>query len=172
MDTSTRTESVNLIDVLAGIEPGSELYDARRLRPEFVDGAEVCREAVLAPKNAFGLAHPVRVALAARMARRIGCPDLAATYEEMATEVKTDHLLTVIATMSDLPDDADAFTVALVRHTDLVTVRPRDNTRDDIEKLQNAGFSNPQIVALSELIAFVNFEARIIVGLSALDLVA
>jgi len=160
------------IDILSGLRPDSEVYRARRERPEFVDGAELCRETVLAPRHDFGIGHAMRAALAARMARFIGREDLARTYDAMLEEAGRDHELAVIASTVELPESADGFTKALVRHADFVTKTPRGATRADIERLEAAGFSNPQIIALSELIAFVNFEARVIVGLSVLELLA
>ncbi|MCJ7994214.1 hypothetical protein J5N58_06230 [Rhizobium cremeum] len=160
------------IDILSGIKPDSELYRIRRERPDYVEGTELCRQTVLEPNHGFGIGHPMRAALAARMARLIGRNDLAQSYDLMLEEAGSDETLAAIASAGELPSDADIFTQALVRHADLVTKTPRDNTRSDIERLGAAGLSNPQIIALSELIAFVNFEARVIVGLQALELVA
>lgn len=160
------------IDILSGIKPGSELYRIRRERPDYVEGTELCRQTVLEPSDGFGIGHAMRAALAARMARLIGRNDLARTYDLMLEEVGSDETLAAIASAAELLADADVFTQALVRHADLVTKTPRDNTKADIERLEAAGLSNPQIIALSELIAFVNFEARVIVGLEALELVA
>jgi uncharacterized protein YciW len=157
------------IDRLSGIQPDSALYAIRRERPEFVDGAELCRHTVLAPENGLGLGHALRAALAARMARQIGREDLALTYDETLRDTGSSDVLSAIATAGDVT--ADGFKMALVHHADMVTRTPRDATRGDIEKLSEAGLTNAQIVALSELIAFVNFEARIIAGLEALDLV-
>jgi len=57
---------------------------------------------------------------------------------------------------------------AIARHADLVTLTPAAATEADIRALAQAGLSNPQIVALSELIAFVNFETRVAAGLRLL----
>lgn len=160
------------IDVLSGLRPDSEVYRARRERPEFVEGAELCRETVLAPRHDFGISHAMRAALAARMARLIGQENLARTYDAMLDRAGRDDELAAIASTAELAESVDRFTKALVRHADFVTRTPRDATRADIERLEAAGFSNPQIIGLSELIAFVNFEARVIVGLSVLELVA
>lgn len=45
---------------------------------------------------------------------------------------------------------------------------PSKAARSDIERLEAAGLTNPQIVALSELIAFVNFQTRVAAGLRLL----
>lgn len=160
------------IDILSGIKPDSELYRVRRERPDYVEGTELCRRTVLEPGHGFGIGHATRAALAARMARLIGRHDLARTYDLMLQLAGSDETLAAIASGLELAPDADIVTHALVRHADLVTKTPRDNTRADIERLEAAGLSNPQIIALSELIAFVNYEARVIAGLEALELVA
>jgi uncharacterized protein YciW len=160
------------IDRLSGLNPDSELYAVRRERPEFVEGVELCRETVLAPEHGFGLSHALRAALAARMARLIGRQDLASAYDKKLEEAGSEVCLTAIASAAEVAADADASVRALVRHVDLVTESPRNSTKADIEKLAAAGLSNSEIVALSELIAFVNFEARIIVGLEMLEQVA
>ncbi|QWW71122.1 CMD domain-containing protein [Rhizobium sp. WYJ-E13] len=160
------------IDILSGIKPGSELYRIRRERPDYVEGTELCRQTVLAPSHGFDIGPAMRAALAARMARLIGRNDLARTYGLMLEETGSDETLAAIASAAEFPANAGIFTQALVRHADLVTKTPRNNTKADIEHLEAAGLSNPQIIALSELIAFVNFEARVIIGLEALELVA
>lgn len=167
-----RTERMDQIDILSGIRLDSELHRIRRERPDYVEGTEMCRQTVLAPNHGFGLGHALRAALAARMARLIGREDLAGAYDLLLKDAGSDETLAAIASAAERPADADAFTHALIRHADLVTMTPRNNTRADIERLQSAGLSEPQIIALSELIAFVNFEARVIVGLEALELVA
>jgi uncharacterized protein YciW len=57
---------------------------------------------------------------------------------------------------------------ALIRHTDLVAHAPKNATRRDIELLQEAGFSDGDIVRLSELIAFVSYQIRVAAGLRLL----
>ncbi|MGC2779965.1 MAG: hypothetical protein WA418_30435, partial [Bradyrhizobium sp.] len=61
---------------------------------------------------------------------------------------------------------------AMARHADLLTLSPRNATRDDIATLRAAGVGDPDIVRLSELAAFVNYQLRVIVGLMLLREVA
>lgn len=164
------TSDLDQMDILSGLKPGSELYAIRRERPEFVEGTELCRETVLSPHHGFGLGHVLRAALASRMARFIGREDLAAVYDLMLDEAGSDPDLAAIASGAE-PAAVDAFAGAIIRHADLVTKTPRDNSRTDIERLEKAGLTNPQIIALSELIAFVNYEARVLAGLSLLEVV-
>ena len=59
----------------------------------------------------------------------------------------------------------DATLRALLRHTDLVAVHPKDASAQDIENLQSAGIPDDDIVRLSELIAFVSYQIRLVAGL-------
>ena len=57
---------------------------------------------------------------------------------------------------------------AIAHHADLLTLAPREATRQDIEALTEAGLSEPDIVRLSELAAFVNYQLRVLAGLKLL----
>jgi uncharacterized protein YciW len=59
----------------------------------------------------------------------------------------------------------DARLAAILRHVDMVTRTPRQATRADIEALKAAGVEEADIVRLSELVAFVSYQARVIAGL-------
>ncbi|MNE84154.1 hypothetical protein D3C80_1810280 [compost metagenome] len=60
--------------------------------------------------------------------------------------------------------DAGVRMNAIVRFTDLVTVRPREATRSDLEALKTVGMSDADIVRLTELLAFVNYQLRVVAG--------
>ncbi|XXN62649.1 CMD domain-containing protein [Enterobacter ludwigii] len=153
------------IDRAVGLNAEDALYGTRRLRPEFVDGAEQCRLSVLAPNDDQGLAPGVRFALAQRMAMLNNDAELQADYQaQLATLQPSDQLLALAAGASELAEPL----ATLARHADLVTQQPMNATEQHIRLLEQAGLSNPQIVALSELIAFVNFQTRVAAGLRLL----
>ncbi len=54
---------------------------------------------------------------------------------------------------------------AILRHIDLVTVDPKQAAEADIAALKSAGILEPDIVRLSELIAFVGYQVRVVKGL-------
>src|SRR5262249_30460070 len=56
----------------------------------------------------------------------------------------------------------------IIAHVDLVTRGPGSATRDDIDELLGAGLSRHAVVSLSQLIAYVNFQARVLAGLRML----
>ncbi len=154
--------SGDAIDLVLGLVPGDSLHALRRLRPEFVAGAQACRIAVLHPADDLGLDTAVRAALAARMARANADEALAAQYDAL-----TPAPFRPLA-LGDAPDTLPPLQASFARHADLVTRAPATAAASDLTSLRNAGLTNPQIVALSELIAFVNYQTRIAQGLRLL----
>lgn len=105
--------------------------------------------AVMAPADPGGLSLAERRAIASRIALRNNDAALAALY---APQQGTDG-------------PGDARWTAILRHVDLVTDHPKDATRADIAALRDAGVTEADIVRLSQVIAFVNYQVRVIAGL-------
>lgn len=153
---------IDTIDKAAGLSPDDALFKARRFRPEFVEGAELCRLSVLQPEDNQGLEPVLRLALAHRMAALNAAEELMADYElQLAALSPSEQLLKLANGEADLDEPL----ATIVRHADLVTMTPSEAAASDMTRLQQAGLNNAQIVALSELIAFVNFQTRVAAGL-------
>lgn len=153
---------IDAIDNAAGLTPDDALFRARRFRAEFVDGAEACRRSVLTPENDLGLTAALRLALARRIAALNSDSPLIAEYDALLAEQQPDASLLALAAGEDtLPEPLGT----LARHSDLITLTPDRADADVIRRLEQVGLNNPQIVALSELIAFVNFQTRVAAGL-------
>lgn len=153
---------IDAMDKAAGLSPDDSVYQARRLRPEFVEGAELCRLSVLTPKDGLGLSNVLRIALARRMAALNVDQALIAEYETQLADLDPSKDLAALAQGStDLAEPL----ATIARHVDLITLSPIKAQASDIARLTEAGLTNPQIVALSELIAFVNFQTRVAAGL-------
>ncbi|WP_182057448.1 CMD domain-containing protein [Pantoea sp. ME81] len=150
------------IDQAAGLTPEEALYQTRRLRPEFVEGAEACRVSVLAPEDDQGLPADLRLALAQRMAVLNYDAPLQRDYQAQLAALNPSEALLALASGCAVAEEPLA---TIARHADIVTQQPIQATEQHIRLLEQAGLSNPQIVALSELIAFVNFQTRVAAGL-------
>ncbi len=152
----------------AGVEPGSRLEKVVEGRADIMALTQATQEAVLNPQVPGGITAAERAALACRMARLHGESHLAAHYEAQIPQ--SDEA----AAMAELSFDGgdDRRLVALIQHVDLVTQAPKDATRDHISNLKNAGVTEADIVRLSELIAFVNFQVRVAAGLRLLGEIA
>lgn len=154
-----------LIEKLAGVPPGSKLGEALKIRAEVMRLSEAAHDAVLVPRDPGGLSHALRAALAARMCRHVGNDALVAHYEGYLAHAG-DAEVAVLAQPGGLSGDPRQD--AMARHADMLTRAPREATRSDIETLKAAGVSEPDIVRLSELAAFVNYQLRVIAGLDLL----
>ena len=123
------------------------------------------RRAAIAPNDPGGLAVPLRVALARRVAVLTGEEGLAEAYANQFADAGrgADDATAGLAGQA-----GDARTAALLRHVDLVARRPQDASAADIDALRSAGWAEADIVRLSQLIAFVAFEARLVAGLRAM----
>ena len=150
------------IDQAAGLTPEDALYQTRRLRPEFVEGAEACRVSVLAPEDDQGLPADLRLALAQRMAVLNYDAPLQRDYQAQLAAFNPSEALLALASGCVVSQEPLA---TIARHADMVTQQPIQATEQHIRLLEHAGLTNPQIVALSELIAFVNFQTRVAAGL-------
>lgn len=157
----------NVIETLAGVAPGTALGAAVAQRAEILALSEASHDAVIMPRAPGGLGHGARAALAARMARLHRDEALAAHYDAcLARAGTTDELLRAADPVSEAVFDPRLG--AMVRHIDLLTLAPRDARHDDIEALRRAGLDDADIVRLSELAAFVNYQVRVIAGLKLL----
>lgn len=153
------------IDRVVGLMPEDALALTRRQRPEFVNGAEQCLQSVLAPQDDQGLAVDLRLALALRIATLNNDTALVQDYQAQLAQYQPSASL---VSLSRGEHNLEGPLATLARHADMVSASPTQATEAHIRLLEQAGFSNPQIVAVSELIAFVNFQTRVIAGLRLL----
>jgi uncharacterized protein YciW len=154
-----------LIENLAGVPPGSKLGQALKTRAEILRLSEAAHDAVLLPREPGGLSHALRAALAARMCRHVGDEALTAHYDSYLAHSGDQDVSSLAhpgATCGDPLQDA------MARHADLLTLAPREATRADIEALKAAGLGEADIVRISELAAFVNYQLRVVAGLKLL----
>ncbi len=121
--------------------------EAVAMRANLMAASQANYDAVLTPADPGGLSYRDRQAIAGRICRLNNESRLAAHYGGAGL------------------DGGDPRMAAMLRHVDLVTCSPKDATRADIVALQRAGVADADIVRLSQLIAFVNYQVRVVAGL-------
>jgi CMD domain protein len=156
----------DVMDKLAGLSPGSPVAELRRQRPDVVRHLQASDDALFAPADDGGLTPAERAAAALRIA------------ELMRDTTLTEHYRARLATLD--PSGVLAKTVeggaritegrwdAILNHVDLVTRGPGSAERKDLDNLTAVGLSSRAIVALSQVIAYVNFQSRMLAGLRML----
>ena len=155
----------------AGVQPGSRLAEIVEGRADIMALTQATHDAVLNPRVAGGITAAERAAFACRMARLNGDTALAAHYEQLMPLANHDSVSRQIAEPAS-HGDGDPRLAALMRHVDLVTQAPKDASRHDITALVEAGVAEADIVRLAELIAFVNYQIRVVAGLRLLGEIA
>lgn len=156
---------MTVIESLAAVRPGSALAEAMEKRAEILRLSEAAHDAVLLPRDPGGLSHGFRAALAARMARQNSNEALASHYDRLVERAAESATAPLAQPGTNLDDERLA---EIVRHADRLTLAPREATRGHIEALRGVGVADADIVRLSELAAFVNYQVRVIAGLALL----
>ena len=159
--------NASVIETVSGAGSRAEVAAALGERAELMRASQASYEAIMNPRQPGGLAWARRLALACRMARLNGEGDLARHYREALSRMEDAGAAALADPAAPAPRDARL--AAILRHVDLVTRAPREATRQDIEALKAAGMAEADIVRLAQLIAFVNYQARVIAGLKLLE---
>jgi CMD domain protein len=193
------TMTADVIDALVRIAPGSPLDQIRRRRSQARDNAQASYEALFAPADPRGVALAERFAVAAFVAGLSGAAAAHAHYAQELSRLDpplAEALAQALGratapgpygvypkgplSREDVPGPTyavDAGTAerlgarlaAALEHAHLLVLHPRDAAQSHVRKLADSGWTTPQIVTLSQIVAFVSFQARLIAGLSQLN---
>jgi uncharacterized protein YciW len=156
---------------LAGIGPAGPVREALDVRADVMAMTQATHDAALTPADPGGLSHSLRAALAMRVARLNEEAALADHYLVLLDGADASEPERAAADPAFKGDGGDRIS-AVIAFTDLVSVRPRDTAAADIKALQTAGISDPDIVRLAELNAFLAYQIRMIAGLKLMKATA
>jgi alkylhydroperoxidase domain protein/CMD domain protein len=161
---TTAATQTDVISALAGIQPGSPLAKLRAQRPEAMQHAQGSYRALFAPEQTNGLTHQERFATALRVASRHAAPEAIAHYRQQLLQAgATAEVVTAVDTSAgDAPAAASPRLRAILAHADLLGTHPVDAAPDHLQALADAGLTTTQIVVLSQIIAFISFQVRVI----------
>src|SRR4051794_30105606 len=148
--------NLDVMDTLAGIADGSPLAGLRRQRPDVLKHLQGGDDAIFAPAYYGGLTRPEREAAALRVASLLRDSVLEEHYHRRLVALGETHPLN------------GARGECILAHVDRVTMGPADASKADIDALFAAGLSPHAVVSLSQLIAYVNFQSRVLAGLRML----
>jgi uncharacterized protein YciW len=146
----------DVMDALAGLADGSPVAELRRQRPDVVKHLQGSDDAIFAPSHHGGLTRPEREACGQRVATLL---------RDVALEEHYQRRLVALGEMHPLNG---ARGESILAHVDRVTMDPGDAAKADIDALLAAGLTPHAVVSLSQLIAYVNFQSRVLAGLRAL----
>jgi CMD domain protein len=194
------TETKDIIDLLAGIEPGSSLDGIRARRLQARENAQKSYVALFEAADFGDVAAAQRYAVAAFVAGVHDQPAAAGFYlaklamaadrselvEALKAEIERgktegpygafpagplsieDKAGLIYRVAGDGRRVLGARLAAALEHAHLLVFRPRDATPTAMQALLGAGWSNTDIVTLSQLVAFLSFQVRAVAGLRTL----
>lgn len=158
-----------VISRLAGIEPGSALAGVLAERREIFERSQASHDALLTPHDPGGLSRALRAALAARSAAMHGAEESADHYRALfEADPGATPELRRLCDPAELPQEGDRWLAAVVRHADLLTLRPQDSGAEEIEALRAGGVVEEDIVRLTQLAGFVSYQVRMVATLRLL----
>ena len=185
----------DVIDELAAVAPGSALDALRRQRPVTREQAQESFAALFVPRDDTEVPLSDRLLIAAFATRLTGDDDTAAFYAAHAARVDPDRAGVVIDAAAEgtasgpfgrfrepglqaesteglrwrAPAELRAAVgdrlAAAFEHAHLLVVRPREADGAALAALADAGWSVDAVVTLSQLVAFLSFQQRVVNGL-------
>jgi CMD domain protein len=189
--------TTDVIDQLVGIAPGDALDTLRNQRPNARANAQASFDALLNSDELEHASQLERLAIAYWTIALSQSPvtpfyrDLLAAEDAAVVAALETALPGAVTTgpYGDYPEgpltaenvpglhwepDASLTTsvgprlAAALAHTHLLVYRPRDSSPDALQALVDAGWSTTGIVTLSQLVAFLSFQLRVVAGLTVL----
>lgn len=188
--------AVDVIDHLVGIAPGSHLDGLRAQRVQARTNAQTSYLSLFQPDDPHSFSLLERFAVAVFVAELHQQPAIAAFYAEglaaqpggavLAPTIEAEAARGVThgpyghfpaGPLSVEDTDGLVFTpgitpgpklAAALAHAHMLVFHPRDAAAEHLRALEAAGWTVDGIVTLSQLVAFLSFQIRVIVGLRAL----
>lgn len=158
----------DVVDRLAGLQPGSATYDLRHQRKKVVAATQGSYDTLFDPSLA-GISLNERLLVALYACRLSGAATLAAHYRERLTNLPPAPAeLTAVET--DHPDQLpDGRLRAMLLFTRALTQRPVEGDQAALQSLPAVGISTPAVVVLAQLIAFISYQVRVVASLKAMQ---
>lgn len=163
---STHT-STDLIDGLLGLNPEGSTYEARHFREKVLNGTQASYEALFSPTISLDLDYRWLVAIYACQLSHAA--ELKNHYIAQAQDNEVAIDLIDAVSIGRVADIQDAQLAAALHYTQVLIEKPIEGDKSALEALQQAGISTPDIVALSQLIAFLSYQIRLVAGLKAMQ---
>jgi uncharacterized protein YciW len=162
--------SRDVVDAILGDKATGKIAALRGQKPNLAEELQDYYRALFEPDAVSAEAFPVadRYLIAVRTASHTGSAAVADWYANLAAEAGIPAETIARARDVATPWSDQGPLGAAVRRADLVTTRPSATEASDIQALKDADISPAGILSLSQVIAFVSYQLRLIAGLRAL----
>jgi CMD domain protein len=168
--STVSTTSTDVVNAILGVDENSPIVALRNQKPTLVSELQDYYDSLFLPDPESAAAFPLadRFVVAIRVASFTGSSAVAQWYTDLATSAGVDTETLKLARDTSSEWTGSSSLDAAIRHTDLLTSRPSEASPVALQALKDAGFSPAGIVSLSQTVAFVSYQLRLIAGLRAL----
>ena len=157
----------DLVDQLVGLQADTPLHAVRHRRDKVVSATQGSYNALFDPELA-GLSLVERLAVAVYACRLTPAPELQAHYLAALDAAGVDTATRELVISGSPADAADARLAAILTFTGKLIENPVEGDEAALKTLPAAGLSTPAVVTLSQLIAFLSYQVRLVAGLKAM----
>ncbi|CAO3939370.1 CMD domain protein [Achromobacter mucicolens] len=159
--------SKDIVDRLVGLAPGTQTFDVRHKRDKVAAATQGSYDALFDPALP-GLPLADRLLVALYATRITPSPLLATHYRARAVEAGVPAADIAVAESGKPADAADPRLAAILEFTRKLIEKPVEGDEAALKTLPAAGVSTPAVVTLSQLIAFLSYQTRLVAGLVAM----
>ena len=166
------TNDSDLLNQWAGILPDSPLASLRAERADVSGAAQRSYQALLEPEDPAGVSRAEREMIALRVAVLTSCAPLITWHRQRLRDQGASN--ETIAAVQQFPAGPapTARKRAVLNFVDRLTRTPGAATAEHLADLRAAGLTPRDIVTISQLIALLSFEVRVLTGLRLLGVTA
>ena len=157
--------TTDLIETLLAIEAASPLAELRAQRADIRANTQGAYRELVIPANPGGVTPAERAALALRVALLDGETALAEHFRALLAQAGTPAQQAA----AEAPPAGPGRFPLLLQYGDQVAQHPGQLLQSDIDALTKHGLSPQDIVAVTQLVAFVPFQVRLLAGLRAMQ---
>ena len=162
--------TLDTIDRLAGITQGDATFATRHEREKVALATQACEDLLLGNTLDSALTQAERLVLAAEQARVSGVTVLEADYRARA-ETLAAAITPELRTILDQPgaQTGNARMDAMLHFVRTLALNPAESDQAALLAIPAAGLSLNDTVLLAQLIGFVSYQARLLVGVKAMS---
>ncbi|MDH3064161.1 CMD domain protein [Achromobacter insolitus] len=157
----------DLVDRLIGLAPGAKTYEVRHFREKVAAATQGSYDALFDPQLP-GLSLAERLLVALYATRITPSPLLATHYRARLTDAGATPADIAVAESGKPSDAATPRLAAILEFTRKLIEKPVEGDEAALKTLPAAGVSTPAVVTLSQLIAFLSYQVRLVAGLQAM----
>lgn len=159
------------IDLLAGLEQGSPTFTTRHEREKVALATQACEDLLLGNTLDTALTQAERLVLASEQARISGVNVLQAVYRARALALESAAITPELNTILNQPgaQTGNARMDAMLHFVRTLALNPAESDKAALLAIPAAGLSLNDTVLLAQLIGFVAYQARLLVGVKAMN---